>query len=717
MPRRERCPSARIAGVAALAAVAAAGCAAGEVATADAGEVPPPDPVCAAPFHPAASGLGCEAVLPPADCPPGTMPVLGDPTCRPVGWTSCPPGFEADPIGWGCREVLPASRCAGATVEIIGQRSCQALGDCAAPFPPPGATHFVDDSYAPSQLDATHFNSVFAAVQAAPAGSVVAVEAGTYVENVDVVVPLKLVGRCAAQVILSGPGDNRAGVLVAGARGVEVRGVTLSGHVSGVYVHNQGEALVADALLSRNRWMGLYVLGPGSSARLLRARVEGTLPDSQGRYGWGVAVQGGGSLEVTHSAIVGNHSSGLVVSNAGSTAKVASSLVRDTVSQTTGTSPGRFGTGISVAGGGQLALASSALVGNRSANLAVQNAGSRATVTGTVFRGALPDGFGEYGRSIQVTSGGRAEVDSSALVDSAESGLVLVGTDSSALLAGSVVRGPIPAVAAAFGEGIVVTPGTRLDVAQSALVVNRAVGLVIQDGGSANVSDSLVRDTKPSLSSTSGMGMGIQVGFGGRLALTGSALVANRSASLLVTRKGATGTPSSATVSSTVIRDTFPDKTGAFGHGIEVNLGGQLELRRSAVVGNRQVGLSVSLPTSSASVWDSVIGGTAARPDGSFGYGLLAYEDARVRVTGCQVRDNPGIGLAFAQGSGGVAGTVVTGNAVGIHVQDGSTLKVADAVPDAIAPGDVYVTSDARLEGNVTRFGAGQVPLPDPFPD
>lgn len=75
--------------------------------------------------------------------------------------------------------ATPAVACTGATRERLGDAACVPVGDCNAPFPPAGAL-LVDDDFTAAQIDATHFRSVGAALAAAPAGGVVAVDAGRY---------------------------------------------------------------------------------------------------------------------------------------------------------------------------------------------------------------------------------------------------------------------------------------------------------------------------------------------------------------------------------------------------------------------------------------------------------------------------------------------------------------------------------------------------------
>lgn len=683
------------------------GCAEDQLSLSDGGCVEPPD--CAMGFEPDSSGLGCAEIA-AEQCPSGAMPRLGVRDCAPVGWRSCPAGFEPDPSGWGCVDVSPAQSCSGATLELLGNPTCQPLGDCAAPFPPSDATLFVDDSYA--QVDSTHFRKVFDAVMAAPAGAVIAVEAGSYVENLDVNTTVRIVGRCAERVVITGPGDNRAGVLVGQGGDVEVRGVTLAGHQSGVYVHQGGQAIIRESALTANRWMGVYVLGAGSSATLSRTRVAGTKADAQGRYGWGAGAQAGGTLILADSALVGNHSKGVVVSGAASLGRLTRVVVRDTLSDIAGSTPGRGGTGAAAGYGARLEMSSSLLEANRYANLSAVQAGSVAVASDTVFRRALRDGLGEYGRNLEVTSGARAELSTCALVDSKDGNLVVMGQGSLAKLSSSVLRSTSSS-SGAFGEGAIVAPGGRLELLDCALVENHAVGLVVQEGGQAFGQGVLVRGTQPDANGK--LGVGVQVGFGGQLELSGSALLGNRGASLLVTRAGTDGTPSRAVVKGTLIRDTLSDSAGLFGRGVEVNLGGRLELSSSALSGNREVGLSVALPGSEALVRDSVVRLTRARADGQFGHGAMVFDGARLQLTGSHLRGHHAIGLVVAAASCGLSASSLVENAVGLHVQDGSSLREVDSLPASLGLLEVLVTPDVRFEGNAARLGSGQVPLPGTF--
>lgn len=135
--------------------------------------------------------------------------MLGSADCQALGPGPYPGWSSPDPGGWGCRETLPSADCAGSESEVLGSSLCLPVGSCDRPFPPPEATHFVDDGY--PQPDSTHFTSIGAALAAAPAGAVIAIESGTYPESLLVQRQVRLVGRCPEQVKVVGSGGPAAG--------------------------------------------------------------------------------------------------------------------------------------------------------------------------------------------------------------------------------------------------------------------------------------------------------------------------------------------------------------------------------------------------------------------------------------------------------------------------------------------------------------------------
>jgi hypothetical protein len=511
---------------------------------------PPAPLVCGDGQRPNGSGDGCEPVPPAENCPAGQMPRLGTDTCHPVGWTACPDGFATDASGWGCRDVSPSGLCTGATMPRLGQAACQPVGDCAAAFPPADATYFVDASYTAGQLDATHFKSVVAAVAAAPANAVVAVEAGVYPESLNLLRPVRLVGRCAAQVRLTSTSGQYTAIGVRGVRGVEVSGFTVDKHLYAVAVFGGGSVTVKDSVLEDNVALGLYASDPNSLVRLERSVVRATRPEGN-NGGWGLLADLGASAELVDSALEGNTESGAVVRNAGSTLSLQGGLITRSRPNAAGAS----GAAILVNRGGRLEAQRSALTGNAETALIIAGedvAGlpSSADLADVVIRDTLPLGYSRapagdvpqyLGRGISVQQNGRLAARRCALTANHELGLAVSGPGSQVQLRDCTVSGTLGNVDGFLGRGVAVFGGGSLTLGNSALVANREVGLDVTGAGSlAAVDGSLVLSTGRSAASGF-VGFAALSSEGARIDLVASALmktdgigvtVSNASASL-----------------------------------------------------------------------------------------------------------------------------------------------------------------------------------------
>jgi hypothetical protein len=664
---------------------------------------------CPTGLQPAPDGQGCVDLSASDPCPAGTGPFLGSTTCQPVGWTSpCPTGLKADPSGWGCIDVSPPAPCSDATtIEALGQTACVPVGDCTAPFPPASANVFVDASFPASQLDATHYQGIFDAVQGAPPDAVIAVEAGTYVEDVDIYGPVTIVGRCAAQVIVVNPGDDRSGMLVNGGKGVTLSGLTLKGHYSAVLAQMGGTVTVKDSILLANRWMGIYVLGPGSQATVQNVRIAGTVPPDSGiaagTYGWGIGVQQGGTLSVTGSAIVGNTEYGIALGGGGVTATVDGTFI----AWQKESAVGMYGEGIGVAGGASLTLRQSALVANTTNAMHLQDKGSKAAVSESVLRGTLLDTAATNGGGLFVNTGGAATLASSSIAETQWDGITVAGAGSTATVTSSVVRGPLPARKGTWGYGATVASGGHLAIDGSAVVGTSLLGLNAQDASSTmTATGTLVAGTVvvPSSMYTGGGGMGILSQAGARVTLTGASVIGTTTAGVV-----SADPKTDLSASGTLIRGTLADLMQHYGFGALVEGSATLELSGSAVVATTAAG--VALTGGTASVDTSVIRAVNTDPAGSFGDGVLCVMGAQVTLTSSYVRENPGIGLAFSASEGSVTGSWVADNTIGIQAQDGSALSVDDS-GGPVGMGEVRVSSDTLFTSNASRIGSGEVPLP-----
>lgn len=652
------------------------------------------------------TGEGCVDLRPASPCPAGTRAAFGSTECVAVGRATCPDWADLHPTGWGCEERVPAVDCtAPGTREVLGDTQCRPLGDCAAPFPPAGATRFVDDDYGPGALDATHFATIASAVSGAPTNSVIAIEAGLYSDSVFVASPMELIGRCAEQVRLVGPGTGPAGGLqVQGVEGVVLSGITISGYLGGVVVAG-GSIDLAQLELTGNRGAGLVVTG-GGSAIARDVRFASNLQNA-GQLGNGAYVEGGSSLELTDASVVANTLNGLVVKDAGSTLTVRRTLVRNTRLD----GGGKAGKGVVSGFDAVLVLEDSAVVDNFSANVSVIS-GGMATIRGTIMSRAAPDAVGLHGYGVEANAGTTVEIFDSDLGENLEWAVfILDGANFS--LTDSVVRGPADP-GDQIGGGVIVQNGATLTLTSVAVLNTATVGLRVHDPrSSAVLTGCLVSGTRKVVDATAGSGEGVIVAFGAALRLQDSTLRDNELVGLSI-GGSEPGAVTDAAVIRTRIEDTRAGPTSEYGAGVQLTGGGLLQLVESVLARNRSAGLVVGEAGSHAIVRDTLVRDSDPDDDDSFGHGIVVADDGSAVIEHSWVRENRGIGLAFGRAAAIVDDVVVTGNGVGVHAQSGTTIREVTIAPQSVVAGEVSIVENTVFEDNTTRVGSGNIPLPVP---
>jgi hypothetical protein len=671
---------------------------------------PQPVSVCAAGFA-EVPGVGCEPILPPGPCPAGSRPTIGSDACVPVGISTCPAGFAIDPLGWGCTEVLPTAACAGATREVLGETSCQPVGDCDAPFPPADASLFVSAAYGEDELDATHFATIADALDVAAPGAVIAVESGIYPEVLDVRDDgVTIAGRCAAEVRIQGEAGSAEAVFLESATDLVLRGLTISGFEIAVLADGTRITL-EDVVLDGNRWVGVGTLWDDGEVVLRRSVVRDTLRGSQPYPTHGILAARGGRITLEDSVLAGNLYAALVVDEGGH-ATVQRSVIRGTRPEPDGGFAGIGGYGVVVAKGSEATVVESAIVDNQSSGLGVTSPhagiGSRATITRSVVGRTTKNEPGAA-RAVEAADGAELVVEDSTLLMSEEMGVIVETPGTLLRLSGVVVRGPIADDGSAGGPGVIVSEGAAAEIEGTAIVGNRVMGIYAQLGGAVTVRESLIQGTLPSLGPTdfgdAHYGVGVGVLPGSRLDAVDTAVVGNREMSLFVRGPGA-----AVTLGRVLVTDTLYDADDRYGRGINVQDGASLDAVDSAVLRSTEVGL-VSFG-SSVTLTGSTIGYTTRGADGVLAIGLVAALGGRVELRGSTLTGNQDVGLIVASSAAYMSGGFVSGNAIGAHVQDGSSLVVDEA-----ASGDALtcvVSPDTSFVGNATRIGSGTVPLPTP---
>jgi len=733
----------------------ASACPDGQVLVDDVCEVPS---TCPEGFVTLPDGVGCEPLLPADACPPGTMAKIGSETCQPVGATTCAAGFEPAASGWGCAAVA-ATGCVGATMAVLGQTTCVDIGDCAGTFPPAAATLFVDDSYAPGDLDATHFLTIAEAIQAAPTTATIAVEAGSYAESLLVTKDVAIVGRCAEQVELVGLGGAGVGVEVRGAD-VTLEGIAVRSHQPGIVGANGASLTVRDCLVESNREVGVASTDSGTTVTVVDSAVRDSLTVG-GNLGWGAIAQFDAALVVDGSDISGHTMIGVGVLDPNTHLTVRRSVVRDTrILPANG-----LGAAVHVQLGGIALVEDSALLDNTGYALSTfaDNAEPSSTleVTGSVISGveAGSSGGGHglflgsyadvvirgstfsdntlvalsvngpgtvalsdttvvhtlpnagFGVPLGVQLGAQLTAERSAFVDSQYYGLFLADAGSAATLTDSLISGvrkdPIDGVA----NGIDLRDGTTLTTVGTTIEAAEASGLMIdsRDGSQpsqATLTTTLVQDVGDA---------GIFHRFGGRSTIDRSAVLrATQVALYLSDSVGADGQRSDCTAADSTFAFTQPHSSGELGTGVVS--GATLSLTRSTVHENLGFGVLVASEGSLTRLENTIVRSTALETSTLlYAHGVVAIDGARLDLFGGHILQNQGIGVTYERSSGILHGTTITNNNIGLHVQAGTQLAEQGEAPTDVAPLQLVVTGYTTFADNAVRFGSEEVGLP-PLP-
>lgn len=586
------------------------------------------------------------ALEPPASpaCAPGLRPTLAAEGCAPVGPAACAEGFARDRAGVGCAAVLPETACEGATRTAIGETTCAPVGDCAAPFPPPGAS-IVDPALPDAALDATHHRTLAEALRAAPRGGTIALADGTHAGAEHVVDwPVTVVGRCPARTRLVAPAGARVGFYVLAP--LTLRGLTMAPVLAPVF--GSGRRAVADVsdVVLETPLHRAVVVNDGATATVRRALVRGTSRGPSDERSIAFAAGAGAELTLEDVTVV--------------------DVDEDAIA-------------------------------------ALDGAATRVTVRRTVVDGARET-------ALRALAGGALVVEESVVRRAHGTGVFLGQPESAAStveIARSVITGTLPrrddlgelgfAVSAAYGTSLTLVDTTVSDTPGTGLVAARAARVVVERGAFLRAE-----------SNASVSGRGVSVLHDAEVTLRDSAIVRASG--------GAVGAAFGGR--ARVERSLLEDLGGAVvegletGHGLSVSFGATIDADDVAVVDARTVGVGATGPTSRLTLARSIVRHTPAVSRSSFAHALFATDGARVDVTGGALEAHAGVALFWAGGGGFVQGTLVRGNAVAVHVQEGSTLVEADAAPGEPAPAALVVARDVRFVGNAARVGAGTLPLP-----
>lgn len=643
----------------------------------------------------------CVEIVPAAECGPGTMPRIGNAACEPVGWSgACPEGFARDASGFACVDKLePTKKCTGATREDVRTGACVPVGDCNAAFPPAGATLFVDDDGAE---DATHFKTLKAAMAVATSGSIVAVEAGTYKEVIELTSPggITVVGRCPEKVRFESPGGIRAGIF--GNDSGTIRGVTVTGFRGGILLEG-GAMTVEDVVIDGNDTLGAF-LRFGAKVTIRRSKISNTVAGTE--LASALVVYDASVLTLEDVALTDNYFRHATVDGAGSTLNAT----RTVFARNTKLIGSDEEVAISVEDGALAKLVDSAVIDSLHEGLTVTGEGSVIELERSVVRRTTGRLKASGGLAVSAFDKGRARFVDSAITDMPVLGAYAgKGGGIVALERTTIVGLPVGATNVEFGRGASASEGGRLELKDVAVIGCPQSGIGLQTKSSGMFDHVFVKDARPIKENlASGPsdygGFGLLVEQESKATITNSSFVGNTLAAIT------SNFDSEVTAEGVFVKSTRAIPGLTPGSALQVAKNGKLTLTRSALAGNTT---ETALVTSGGtiSLVKSTVHGTSKDAVGAFGHGLAVFEGASMFLDDVAVYDNPAVGLVSDGGQAFVNGGLFARNGIAIHAQNGASITQADAAED-LGGGELRVSGSTRFVDNGTRVGNGVIALP-----
>ena len=513
----------------------------------------------------------CRPPDPPAGCAPGSMPVLGQASCLPLG-LECP---EYD--AWH-DEATIRRRAAGFDGKVVY-------------VSPAGHEDGEGTRESP-------FGSIEDAADWSEDGDILALSKGTFPEEIFLQDEFALVGACEAETLLTVASleDSEAVVNVDVLGPAMLSDLRISGGTRGIGVVATGLLRVVGVSLHETTGAALWVspVDPSVEVLLEDVVVSDTQADAESGLGLGIELNAGGLVTLRRTVVEHSQRGAVYVDGKGSRLRAVDTVIRRTRAAD-GSEWASWA--VMVTAGGQAEFERVWVGDNDDLGIYVDGERSEVLLADVVIANTVPaSSTAGLARGLSLHGGARA-VARRVLVHATRGlGVLFSGPGTFAQVEGLAVLAtrPQPGVASA-GRGMQVQLGARAEVDRALFSQNRDVGvLAIGPGTVLELSDFAVSDTEPRAAGT-GRGRGLEVSQGASGVLTRGFLRNNREAGLAVLGADATASVRDlrvrATRESPCSSDGCPPPGGS---GIVVSDGARLEVEGFAVSGSDRAGLHLS---------------------------------------------------------------------------------------------------------------------------
>ncbi|MGF1465093.1 MAG: hypothetical protein ACFCGT_03080 [Sandaracinaceae bacterium] len=447
-------------------------------------------------------------------------------------------------------------------------------------------------------------------------------------------------------------GDPRAALQVDAGASLSARTVTIQDTASaeggmfgwGLDARGGAQLSLRRGVIERNREGGVLAFDEGTVALLEDLVVRDTLAqESQGLGGVALGVIRNARAHVRRAVFERNREAAVIVAGEATDASLEDLVVRDTLSQD---AANEFGRGVSVEFGARVEIRRALFERNRDVCVLVDGEGTEAVLEDLVVRDTLAqENDGTSGWALGVQGDARVQLRRALLERSRSFGVLIRLGDSLTQLEDLVIRDTLSQEAErVLGQGLQVEGGARVELRRALVERNRSLGVFVRgDGTEAVLRDLVVRDTlAQERDGILGRGLGVQEGA--RVELTHGLFERNRDVALIAATDG-----TEAVMEDLAVRDTLPrESTGHAGRGLAVQFGAHASLRRGHFERNRDVGVSVAGARSRAALEDLLIRETLPQDsDGAWGFGLEVQGESQVELRRSLLERNRELGVSI----------------------------------------------------------------------
>ncbi len=295
------------------------------------------------------------------------------------------------------------------------------------------------------------------------------------------------------------------------------------------------------------------------------------------------------------------------------------------------------GIGVAVSAGARLVLEHTRIVGAEGAGVDAIDARTQVDVDHVVVADAVPNTEGFGGSAFVAARGAALTLRHVHSINNSYIAVAASGSGTQLTMTDSLVRATRP-VRSAYGWGVRMSQGAAV-LRRVVLIENSEVAVEMANSGTTlDGEDVVALDTR--MAAAGMYGQGLEVGTGA--VATVRRLRVERSSHIGVNVFDAR---SILTLEDSVIRGTMAPRISDLGYGVFARRGGSLQLRRSIVESNDNVGVAVFDAGSRAVVEDCVIRRSRARRDGAWGNGIAVRNGAQIELRRTLLAENNEGGL------------------------------------------------------------------------